>query len=247
MKDWAIEKGATHYAHVFYPLTGLTAEKHDSFLVARRRGRRDHRVRRQDADPGRAGRVELPDRRHPRHVRSPRLHGLGRHQPGLHPREPQRHHALHPDGVRVVDRRSARQEDAAAALDAGAQQAGAAHPEAVRPREAGDGRLVRRRRAGVLPDRPALLLRPPRPARTPAARCSAPSRPRARSSKTTTSASIPERVLAFMLEVERELFKLGVPVKTRHNEVAPGPVRDRAGLRERQPRHRSPAARSWSR
>ncbi|MBX3451000.1 MAG: glutamine synthetase III [Planctomycetaceae bacterium] len=32
MKDWAIENGATHYAHVFYPLTGLTAEKHDSFL-----------------------------------------------------------------------------------------------------------------------------------------------------------------------------------------------------------------------
>ena len=32
MKDWAIERGATHYAHVFYPLTGLTAEKHDSFL-----------------------------------------------------------------------------------------------------------------------------------------------------------------------------------------------------------------------
>ena len=33
MKDWSIEKGATHYAHVFYPLTGLTAEKHDSFLA----------------------------------------------------------------------------------------------------------------------------------------------------------------------------------------------------------------------
>jgi glutamine synthetase len=32
MKDWAIEKGATHDAHVFYPLTGSTAEKHDSFL-----------------------------------------------------------------------------------------------------------------------------------------------------------------------------------------------------------------------
>lgn len=32
MKDWAIEKGATHFTHVFYPLTGLTAEKHDSFL-----------------------------------------------------------------------------------------------------------------------------------------------------------------------------------------------------------------------
>ena len=33
MKDWAIEKGATHFTHVFYPLTGLTAEKHDAFLV----------------------------------------------------------------------------------------------------------------------------------------------------------------------------------------------------------------------
>src|SRR5687768_4993882 len=33
MKEWAVEKGATHYAHVFYPLTGLTAEKHDAFLV----------------------------------------------------------------------------------------------------------------------------------------------------------------------------------------------------------------------
>jgi glutamine synthetase len=32
MKDWAVERGATHYTHVFYPLTGLTAEKHDSFI-----------------------------------------------------------------------------------------------------------------------------------------------------------------------------------------------------------------------
>jgi glutamine synthetase len=31
MKEWAMEKGATHYSHVFQPLTGLTAEKHDSF------------------------------------------------------------------------------------------------------------------------------------------------------------------------------------------------------------------------
>ncbi|HSZ54225.1 MAG TPA: glutamine synthetase III, partial [Tepidisphaeraceae bacterium] len=32
MKDWAIEKGATHFTHLFQPMTGLTAEKHDSFL-----------------------------------------------------------------------------------------------------------------------------------------------------------------------------------------------------------------------
>ncbi|MEY3701849.1 MAG: hypothetical protein RI891_1141 [Gemmatimonadota bacterium] len=32
IKDWALERGASHYAHVFYPLTGLTAEKHDTFF-----------------------------------------------------------------------------------------------------------------------------------------------------------------------------------------------------------------------
>ena len=33
MKDWAIEKGATHYTHLFQPMTGITAEKHDSFIA----------------------------------------------------------------------------------------------------------------------------------------------------------------------------------------------------------------------
>ena len=33
MKDWAIEKGATHYTHWFQPMTGITAEKHDSFIT----------------------------------------------------------------------------------------------------------------------------------------------------------------------------------------------------------------------
>jgi glutamine synthetase len=47
--------------------------------------------------------------------------------------------------------------------------------------------------------------------------------------------SIPDRVLAFMTEVERELYKLGVPLRTRHNEVAPGqfemaPIYENANL-----------------
>jgi glutamine synthetase len=33
MKEWALEKGATHYSHIFQPLTGVTAEKHDSFYA----------------------------------------------------------------------------------------------------------------------------------------------------------------------------------------------------------------------
>ena len=38
MKDWAIEKGATHYTHWFQPMTGITAEKHDSFLTIAKDG-----------------------------------------------------------------------------------------------------------------------------------------------------------------------------------------------------------------
>ena len=33
MKDWAVEKGATHYTHWFHPMTGVTAEKHDAFIT----------------------------------------------------------------------------------------------------------------------------------------------------------------------------------------------------------------------
>jgi glutamine synthetase len=61
MKDWAIEKGATHYAHVFYPLTGLTAEKHDSFLEPDGTGGVDRRVRRQDAVQGEPDASSFPN------------------------------------------------------------------------------------------------------------------------------------------------------------------------------------------
>src|SRR5688572_22254777 len=39
MKDWAMEHGATHYTHWFQPLTGITAEKHDSFMAPTAEGR----------------------------------------------------------------------------------------------------------------------------------------------------------------------------------------------------------------
>ena len=39
MKDWAIDKGATHYTHWFQPMTGITAEKHDSFISPTEGGR----------------------------------------------------------------------------------------------------------------------------------------------------------------------------------------------------------------
>jgi len=38
MRDWAVEKGATHYTHWFQPMTGITAEKHDSFITPAKDG-----------------------------------------------------------------------------------------------------------------------------------------------------------------------------------------------------------------
>ena len=64
MKDWAIEKGATHYTHWFQPLTGVTAEKHDSFITAPREdGTSSDGVFRKRTDQGRAGCILLPVRR----------------------------------------------------------------------------------------------------------------------------------------------------------------------------------------
>ena len=105
---------------------------------------RGRRVQRQGADQGRAGRVELPLGRHALHLRGPRLHRVGSDQPAVAAGHVERHDARHPDRVRELDRRGARQEDAAAALAGGAVEAGGAHPEAVRL----EGAARARRRAG---------------------------------------------------------------------------------------------------
>ena len=63
MRDWAMEKGATHYTHWFQPLTGFTAEKHDSFITAPDERRQcPDGIFRKRADQGRAGCVLLPVR-----------------------------------------------------------------------------------------------------------------------------------------------------------------------------------------
>ena len=94
--------------------------------VADRRRQGGRRVLRQGTGPRRAGRLELPVGRHALHLRGARLHGVGSDQPALAAQERQLDDARHPDGVRELDRRSARQEDAAAALDGSAVEAGGA-------------------------------------------------------------------------------------------------------------------------
>ena len=76
MKDWAISKGATHYTHWFQPMTGITAEKHDSFITPTDDGHVMMEFR-QGADQGRTGRIVLPVRRSARNLRGTRLHRMG--------------------------------------------------------------------------------------------------------------------------------------------------------------------------
>ena len=132
--------GAREGRHPLQPLVPAAdrADRREARQLLRphRRGHGAGRVLRQGADPGRARRVLVPDRRHPRDVRGARLHGLGPDQPGVHPREPQRRAALHPDRVRVLDRRGAGPQDPAAALHGRAVEVGDPRAEAVRQHDA---------------------------------------------------------------------------------------------------------------
>ena len=96
MKNWALEKGATHYTHWFQPLTGITAEKHDSFLTAPVEGKTLLQLSGQAADPGGAGRLLLPLRGPAVHPLRPGLHRLGHDIPRLCEGDVLRHHPVHP-------------------------------------------------------------------------------------------------------------------------------------------------------
>ena len=85
-----------------------------------RRRPRARGVQRQGAGARRARCVELPVGRHAQHLRSARLHGVGPDQPAVAARQQQQRHAGDSDRVRQLDRRCARQEDAAAPLDGSA-------------------------------------------------------------------------------------------------------------------------------
>ena len=154
-----------HALHALVP----AAHRHhrrEARLVLRAHGRRqrDRRVLRQGADPGRARRVLVPDRRHPGDVRGARLHGVGPHVARLHPREPERRaaSASRPRSRRGPARRSTTRSRCCARWTR-CRTSARARAAAVR-RRGGHARVHHgRARAGVLPDRRALLLRAPGP------------------------------------------------------------------------------------
>ena len=132
--------------------------------AADRRRQGHHRVQRQGTGPRRAGRR----RRSPPAASAPPSRPAAT-PPGTRPAPPTSSKAptappwsSRPPSCQL-DRRGPRQEDAAAALDGGAVQPGPAHPAPVRQHRGQEGLHHRRPRAGILPDRQELLLRPARP------------------------------------------------------------------------------------
>ena len=137
MKEWAIEKGATHYTHWFLPLTGVTAEKHDSFIsallylrtAAERQGADE--LFRKGTDQGRTGCFFIPVRRIEGHIRGERLHDVGLYFTGVREKRCGGRDPLHPDGVLFLHGRGAGSEDAAPAFHGSDQYSGAEAPETL--------------------------------------------------------------------------------------------------------------------
>jgi glutamine synthetase len=221
MKDWAIEKGATHYAHVFYPLTGSTAEKHDSFLTPDGQGGAIAEFAGKTLIQGEPDASSFPnggiratfeargytawDVTSPAYILE-NPNGTTLCIPtafvswtgeALDKKTPllRSMQALNKQAQRIL-RLFGHQEIANVVPFAGAEQ---------------EYFLIDRHfffsRPDLLSAGRTLFGAPP---------------PKGQEFDDHYFGAIPERVLAFMLESERELFKLGIPVKTRHNEVAPG-------------------------
>ena len=132
VKEWAMAHGATHYTHWFVPMTGSTAEKHDSFLTPTGDGQTIAEFSGRNLVQGEPDASSFPSGGIRATFEARGYTALGRHQPDLPPGRAQRRHDDDPDGLRLVHRRGARPQDPAPALAGGARQAGAARPALVR-------------------------------------------------------------------------------------------------------------------
>lgn len=221
MKSWALSKGATHYSHVFYPLTGISAEKHDSFLSPDGEGGAITEFSGKTLVQGEPDASSFPnggiratseargytawDATSPAYL-TETSNGTTLCVPtafvswtgeALDKKTPllRASAALNTHVQRILTIFGHTQ-IATVVSNAGAEQ---------------EYFLVDKNFFYARPDlinagRSLFGARPPK----------------GQEFEDHYFGVIPERVIAYMMEVERELFKLGVPAKTRHNEVAPG-------------------------
>jgi glutamine synthetase len=220
MKEWAIEKGATHFTHWFQPLTGLTAEKHDSFITPNVGGGATSEFSGKDLIQGEPDASSFPSG-------------------GLRPTfEARGYTAWDPTSPAFIVETAAGAylsiptafaSWTGEALDHKTPLLRSMHALDVQAQRALKlfGEDARRVTATIGPEQEFFLIDQEfyfrRPDLVTAGRTLFGAKPpRGQDLEDHYFGSIPDRVLAFMMEVERELYRLGVPVKTRHNEVAPG-------------------------
>lgn len=221
MKDWAIEKGATHYAHVFFPLTGATAEKHDCFLAPDGDGGAVTEFSGSQLIQGEPDGSSFPTGgiRQTFEARGYTIWDVT--SPAYILENPNGTTLCIPTALvswtgEALDKKT----PVLRSMQALNQQA----QRILRLFGHDDGAFVAST-AGpgqeyFLVDRHFYFSRPDLV--TAGRTLFGAKPPKGQEFDDHYFGAIPERVLAFMLETERELFKLGIPVKTRHNEVAPG-------------------------
>jgi glutamine synthetase len=220
MKEWAMEKGATHFTHWFQPLTGLTAEKHDSFLAPTGDGRAITEFSGKELVQGEPDASSFPsgglratfeargytawDATSPAFL----MEGAG----GAYLAIPTAFASWTGDALdqktpllRSIQALNDQALRALALFDTPARRVRAT----LGPEQEFflvDEEFVYRRPDLVTTGRTLFGAKPPR----------------GQELEDHYFGSIPDRVLDCMNDVELELYRLGVPVKTRHNEVAPG-------------------------
>lgn len=221
MKDWAMEKGATHYAHVFYPLTGLTAEKHDSFLEPVGDGSAMAEFTGKTLTQGEPDASSFPNGGLRATFEARGYTGWDVTSPAYILENPYGNTLCIPTVFvsmtgEALDHKTPllrSQQAMAVQAERVLRLFGHAKPDAVVSFAGAEQEYFLIDRSFFF-SRPDLL----NSGRT----LFGAKPPKGQEFDDHYFGAIPERVLAFMLDCENELFKLGIPAKTRHNEVAPG-------------------------
>ena len=220
MKDWAISKGATHYAHVFQPLTGITAEKHDSFLSPEGNGSAVYEFSGKALIQGEPDASSFPSGGIRATFEARGYTAWDVTSPAYILENPNGTTLCIPTAFcswtgEALDKKT----PVLRSMQALSKQAtrvlkvfGHADPGLVVATAGPEQEYF-------LIDRNFFYARPDLSIGGRSLFGAKPAK--GQEFEDQYFGTIPDRVLAFMLESERELYKLGVPIKTRHNEVAP--------------------------
>ncbi|NQW29991.1 MAG: glutamine synthetase III [Ignavibacteria bacterium] len=220
MKTWAMEKGAGHYTHWFQPLTGLTAEKHESFVMPTSDGSAISQFSGKELIQGEPDASSFPSGglRATFEARgytawdptSPAF--IMRHGNGATLCIPTAFASWNGEALDHKTPLLRSMEVIGSAAKRGlklfANEAASVYPTVGAEQEYFliDEEFYFRRPDLVMSGRTLIGTKPPR----------------GQELEDHYFGSIPDRILTFMTEAEHQLYALGIPVKTRHNEVAPG-------------------------